>query len=313
MITKEAKDKQLYKKNCYYLNSARSAFKYILQNVLKETDIILMPSYIGETQKEGSGVFDPIRETNSKYLFYKLNENLMADFQDIKQKIEENKDVKAILLIHYFGFAQESIFQIKELCKKHSILLIEDCAHTIQGKFQNILLGTIGDFSFNSIHKLIATPNGGILKINNPKYFNLILKENLIDYDSLAQFINTDLTETSKKRIENYNYYLGHLPKQSKFYSIMFENLAKGTVPLNFPICIKNFDRFKFYNILIEKGVITVSLYYQLIKELDSKQYPISFNISKEILNLPVHQDITFEDIDFIISKMCEIENEYRI
>ena len=57
----------------------------------------------------------------------------------------------------------------------------------------------------------------------------------------------------------------------------------------------------------------TVSLYYQLIKELNIEDFPISFNVSKEILNLPVHQDIEFEDIGFITTKMKEIENEFGI
>ena len=313
MITKEAQNKDIYTKNIHFLSSARNSFEFILRNVLKENDIILMPSYIGETTKEGSGVFDPVRHANIKYMFYKLNYKLFADFEDIKQKIENNKNIKAILLIHYFGFPQESILEIKKLCDIHNIFLIEDCAHCLESKYKNLLLGTIGDFSFNSIHKLIATPDGGILKINNPDYFYLIPKNNLIDYNTLIQFINTDIRKTSRKRIENYKYYLKKLPTQSKLYTVMYNELPKDTVPLNFPILVKNFDRYKFYNILIDKKVITVSLYYQLIKELDINEYPTSFKISKEILNLPVHQDIDFSDIDFIISKIQEIENEFKI
>ena len=63
MILKEPKNKINFKKNIFFANSARESFSIILKYIFFKSDKkILMPSYIGETEKEGSGVFDPVRK-----------------------------------------------------------------------------------------------------------------------------------------------------------------------------------------------------------------------------------------------------------
>lgn len=309
MIIKEAKDKQKYVRPHLFFNSARTCFSIILKELLKDGESILMPAYIGQSPKEGSGVFDPIRQTESNYEFYRLKDNLQADLSDIEAKIS-NKKVKALLLIHYFGFPQTDIFLIKELCKRENVILIEDCAHTLTSSLSNHRLGNIGDIAFFSLHKLLACNDGGCLQINNPNLYNTFVnyKENISCQD-LLQYAKTNIEETSKIRVDNYQHYLSLLRKDSEFFDIMYPVLEDGVVPLNFPIIIQNYNRFSMYNELIEKGIITVSLYYQMIEELDENIYPNSFRLSKRILNLPVHQDTTFEDILII----CDVINNWEM
>ena len=301
MITKEAKDKKKCVFQEFFFDSARMGFEYILKNLLSSDDIILMPAYIGQSEKEGSGVFDPIRHTHANVLFYELDEHLQVrETKLIEQLALPN--IKALLLIHYFGFPQKSIFTLKAICEQRNIVLIEDCAHSLQSSIDGIKLGTIGDVALFSLHKLIATQNGGVVKINNERYASLLEQEaENISYEDLLQYSKTDISATSVLRIKNYHLYLDGLSNNSPFFDAMFPNLENGVVPLNFPILIKNYDRFTMYNELIDKGFITVSLYYRLIDELERDLYPTSFALSDTILNLPVHQDTSEEDIKRLV------------
>lgn len=303
MLTKEAKNKSNCFKNRFYFNSARSAFFNLLKNLnLKSEDTILFPAYIGQSPVEGSGVFDPVRNLKLNYQFYKVNEDLSVDFENIKKIAEETK-IKILFVIHYFGFVQRNIEEIAKYCKGNNIILIEDCAHSLLSRVKDKQAGTFGDFSLFSIHKICSSQNGGFLEVKNNNFeysrFN-------IDNEDLLQFVNADIDVISYKRKTNYEYYLKKL-KDTNLYEIFYKDIPQEVVPLNFPILIKNADRYEIYKKLLAVNVPCVSLWHTLISEINQEYFPISKRISKEILNLPVHQDITFEDIDYIVSKINSI------
>ena len=301
MITKGSEDKRNCTKNQFFLDSARRGFELILDKILnKESDVILMPGYIGESAKEGSGVFDPVRKTKVKYIFYKVNHDLSVDLDDIKNKIE-NANVKAILLIHWFGFPQKCVFELSELCKQKGVYLIEDCAHTFSSEYKGVKLGCIGHFALCSIHKILTTENGGILQVNDEKLMSLFehIEEN-IDKTDLLQYARTDFEMIAQKKLGNYRSYLQYFDMNSDLYDIIYPELEEGVVPNNFPVYIKNYDRFQLYNELDAVGIPTVVLYYRMIEELKKEEFPMSYQIADTIMNFPIHQDIVKEDIKHI-------------
>ena len=301
MITKEAESKTDNTKNQLYFNSAREGFAYLLSYLFQENrGKILLPSYIGITDTEGSGVFDPIIETKTNYEFYELNEGLAINKESLLKQLDASPDFKAILIIHYFGFCQNDLRWLKSVSEKYNLLMIEDCAHSLNGtKVNDVMLGTTGDFSLFSIHKVLPTNNGGILQFNNKK-LNIPAKHN-ISYDELIQYCNADFELINEKRRKNYQDYLDNGLKDIKGIKLMFDFLPENTVPLNLPIIVQNGLREKLYFKLIDYNVITISLYYRIIEEINKNAFPVSSQISNSILNLPVHQDIEHHDILNII------------
>lgn len=302
MISKEPINNFEFRNNVFYTNSAREAFSLIIENILVNSgQKILMPSYIGETETEGSGVFDPVRQNKVGFDFYNFKRHLEPDLENIEEMLISGT-FKALLVIHYFGIIHTSMKSLVSLCKKYNVLLIEDCAHGAHSVQNKTNMGDFGDFSFFSIHKLTSSEDGGLLKINNNKFL-LKRKRPINSWSTFEDFIFTEFEKVNKIKINNFEYYLKKWPK-NEFVTPMYKTINKGIVPLNFPVIIKNNRREKVYFKLIEKGVVTCALYYRMIKEINQEKFQNSFNISNSILNFPVHQGTETKDIDFILSKL---------
>ena len=93
------------------------------------------------------------------------------DPKDIEKKI--NKNTKAILIVHFAGRAC-NMNKIMKIVKKHKLHLIEDCAHSIEGKYQNKSLGTFGTFGCFSFYatKNLSIGEGGMLVTSNKKLYD---------------------------------------------------------------------------------------------------------------------------------------------
>lgn len=91
---------------------------------------------------------------------------MCIDAADAESKISSN--TKAIVAVHYGGYAAD-LDQLSGICKKHSLFLIEDAAHSIGAKLNDKYLGTIGDIGCLSFHetKNIHCGEGGALLLNN--------------------------------------------------------------------------------------------------------------------------------------------------
>jgi len=299
MIHKKAVEDREYQKPEYFLPSGRAALCLALKQVKGK---ILLPSYIGLSPKEGSGVFDPVREAGTPYEFYALGKDLSIIRKELEQKLKPQQ-VGALLVIHYFGFRQNDMQYIKGLCAKRGVLLIEDCAHAFASYHRGKKLGTIGDMSIYSIHKFLPTKDGGILRINNPAISPAVSES--ISEHALKVLCKADIPKISKARRANYNYLLKKI-RQVVGTRPFMPKLPAGIVPLNFPIIIERKDRNTVYFELLKRGIETVSLYHTLIPEI-GKEYASSHLLSSKILNLPIHEGISSPDIDFMVKELSKV------
>lgn len=142
----------------YYFFSSRYAFAGAIEALsLRPRDKILVPSY-------NCGVeIDPVSHFGIEPVFYKINKDLLVDFDDLHSKISSG--VKAILITHYLGFPQP-VDQIKNICIDRNLFLIEDCAHALLSTYKGRPLGSYGDAAFFSLLKTLPVPNGGVLILN---------------------------------------------------------------------------------------------------------------------------------------------------
>lgn len=81
------------------------------------------------------------------------------------------KKTKAIIAVHYAGHPCK-LKELKAICDKHDLFLIEDAAMGFGASYQGKPLGSYADFGVISfdITKHISAIQGGLLLVNNEKY-----------------------------------------------------------------------------------------------------------------------------------------------
>lgn len=147
-----------------YFSKARTALKYGLQALeLKGQDIILVPDFICDS------IFQPISQNSLNFLPYELSDDLSPNWSLLDLLI--TKDVKAILMVHYFGQPQD-IQKFSNFCKKHSIFLIEDNAHGHGGSVGGKELGAFGDIGISSPRKFSG--KGAVLYLNKEQRHDFV-------------------------------------------------------------------------------------------------------------------------------------------
>lgn len=92
---------------------------------------------------------------------------LMPDISIVADSCNLNLD--ALLITHIGGYPNPHIYKIAELCRKHNIILIEDCAHAPLVSLGGQYVGTFGDAAILSFFptKPIPAGEGGILILRN--------------------------------------------------------------------------------------------------------------------------------------------------
>lgn len=311
-IEKAAVKKENYKSTDYYYNSAREGMFDLLHNMHNKGFIntLFLPGYIGWSPKEGSGIFDPVNKLeglNVKY--YKMTSDLDIDFDDLIYRIKELKNPKfAVLIVNYFGFIDPHIEELTKEIRKFSGWIIEDNAHgffTFQ--YYN---PSLADATFFSLHKMFPFKSGGSLHILNEQLKGLGYCGN-----SLCSTYNNpwlyDVHKISRVRRENYEELENII--RSERYAHLFRPLKriipKGIIPQTFPIRIIQGDRNKIYEFMNKEGYGVVSLYHTLIEPLRTDEFEASLDLSRHILNLPVHQDVDrnyYEEMVTLLAKYCE-------
>jgi len=296
-------------RNHFFYSSGRVAFSHALDILgFCRDEKILLPAYIGINDREGSGVMDPVTAANIPHEFYRIHRDLRVDFNDLVEKIQNNM-VKAVLLIHYFGFPQPDLKKIINYCKTRNIAVIEDCAHAYLSTHHGVRLGSFGDIGFYSLHKMYPISDGGLLVVNNPLLtITSPNKYPKISQESLELFFRFDNDRISEKRIHNYTL-LSKKIRQLKGLFVIYPHLSEGVVPLNFPMLITStkINRQELYFTLTEQGIEAVSLYYRIIDEIDRNKYPDSAYLSDHIISLPIHQSISDTDIETMATTLKQI------
>jgi len=104
-------------------------------------------------------------------------DDLCMSLEDLRIKIDKYNP-GAIFVVHIGGHIAFQIDEIAELCKKKSIILIEDCAHAHGAFWNGKKAGTWADAGIYSFYstKTISTGEGGMLVTKNKDLINYAKK-----------------------------------------------------------------------------------------------------------------------------------------
>jgi len=87
-IGKSATDPDHFHHRSLFYHAAREGFGDLLTHVLRTgRDRVLLPAFIGWSPREGSGVFDPVRASSARAVFYDLNPDLTVDLASLERAL----------------------------------------------------------------------------------------------------------------------------------------------------------------------------------------------------------------------------------
>lgn len=285
--------------------NARTSFLKVLKELhLKKNQKVLLPGYIGWSSREGSGVFDPIAQLGLNYDFYPLDSNLRIDIERLKIILEQ-KSVAVLVIIHYFGFVDPNARAAIELARHYDSCVIEDEAHSMYSDLIGGACGRDGDFAIFSLHKMLPVTGGGILLSNAPdsELFMRVVQDQF-DVRLPHEF---DLCTISQIRQRNANHYREVIDGLRDELEPLFTECDARITLQTFPVRLKRPIRDLVYHQMNARGFGVVSLYHTLVNQLPVEKFPQAYELSKNILNLPVHQDIRIEQIDELLRTLSEV------
>jgi perosamine synthetase len=290
---------------------------------IKKNDEIIIPSmcYISPAHV--------ISQMNLNIKLSRVNhDNLQIDFDDLVKNI--TKKTKILILIHNYGNMAD-IQRIKRLCLAKKIFIIEDFSEAMLSSLNKVYAGQTGDVSFASLHatKTITSGEGGIVATDNKNLYSKLLKirehgfKNKGDYsyemigsnfkmsNLLASIAVSQIKRSKniiKKKIFILDSYFKHL---NNFRKIKFPKFYKNEIPImwGLPIIFSSQSNLnKIYNkmiknkIFVKKNFKTLNVYKHL-KLNFSKKIKKDENLSKRILILPFHLNLSNQDV----LKICKV------
>ena len=210
------------------VNGTAALHLALLSLNIKQGDEVIVPSftYIAPV--------NAIKYVGAKVKFIDSN---LATWQLDETKLEKmiTRKTKAVIAPHLLGQSCR-IAEIKNICRKKKIFLIEDCAEAFGNFYKGKHLGTFGDVSTFSFFgsKTITTGEGGMVVTNNTKIAQKVYKlktvgvtkkrnywHDVIGYNyrmtNICAAIGLAQINNAKKIIKNkirvYNNYKKFLPK----------------------------------------------------------------------------------------------------
>lgn len=250
------------------------------------------------------------------------------DTNYLKQAITEK--TKAIIVVHIAGHPCE-MDEIMELAQSRAIPVIEDAAHAHGAEYKNRKCGTIGDIGVFSFYpdKILSSSDGGAVVTNDEKVAEKVhLLRNigrpaLGQYDVLEIGYNYRMNEMqailANEQLSLLPFMLEKRRTLAERYNRNLKDIDGMIVPYSKPyvrhsyyayvIRVLGIERIIFKNILLEKGVESSPMfdpvylstrYLNMYEEYKAGLNPVSEQVSKETISIPLHPALGESDVDYV-------------
>lgn len=237
---------------------------------------------------------------------------------------------KAIIVVHLYGKSCD-MDPVMEICRKHGLFLIEDCAQAHGATYKGQKVGSFGHlaaFSFYPTKNLGCLGDGGAVTTNNPGYYEKIrILRNYgsnIKYNNICTGVNSRLDEMQaaflRVKLKSLDEINNHKRDLANLYlSNLNDNFILPVVRDGF------YDVFHIFNIrhdrrdelrdYLLRNEIKTEIHYPIspnkqkaLSFLSEMEFPLSEEIHRTTLSLPISTFHTSEDI----MKVVEVLNDFN-
>lgn len=302
MITKLATSPTQSRVTTRFYSSAREAMALYLEEIATASTIspqVVLPAFIGYSEREGSGVFDPVRSSGLQPVFYSLKDDLSVDLSSLKEAVTQVTPGSVVVLIHYFGRTDPGLAEVAALCRDRGLHLLEDLAHAYFTHHLGSPAGRTGHAAIYSLHKMLPVADGGMLQIRGSTWSRPSTRPELSDV--VLSYDNSEIAVARRRNYDALHRGVVRLSEQGFPCRPLWAEIGPTDAPQTMPMVLEH-HRDDFYDAMNERGLGVVSLYHTLIPQLP-QGFVRERRLAKYITNLPIHQDIGPSDVDRLIDE----------
>lgn len=260
-------------------------------------------------------------------VFCEPDEYFLIDTDKIEALITEK--TKAILVVHLYGQASK-MDDIKALCRKYSLKLVEDCAQSHGAKFNGQMTGSFGDvgcFSFYPTKNIGAFGDGGAVTTDDPeidakirmfrnygsekRYYNKVIGVNSRLDEIQAGLLRVRLSHVEEMMLEKIA--IGErYAKELNNPLLILPKVRENCTHVYHQFVIRCRERDKLISYLNENKIGSI-IHYPIPPHLaegyaylghGKGEYPITEQYADEVLSIPIYNGMTEEEQDFVIEKL---------
>jgi dTDP-4-amino-4,6-dideoxygalactose transaminase len=269
---------------------------------------------------------ETITQTGASVVFADVEEySFTIDPRDIERKITPR--TKAVVPVHFHGNVAD-MEAISDLCQRHGLLLIEDCAQAHFAQFHGRNVGTFGQaatFSFYPGKNLGAYGDGGAIVSNDHLLSERMLRfarhGALHKYDHTMEGINSRLDALQAAVL---NVKLGHIQewtearrRNAAIYGRLLSDVPELVLPSERENCrhvyhlyvIRCLERRNELMTHLQSRGIGCMLHYPVILPLleayrhlghRPHDFPVACAHQQQILSLPMFPELKLEEIETV-------------
>lgn len=260
------------------------------------------------------------------------------DYNIDPDKIEKaiTPQTKAILPVHLTGRPAD-MDAILAIAKQHGLRVIEDAAQAVLAEYHGKRVGSFGDmgcFSLHPLKTLNACGDGGVITTNDESAYERLKRLRnlgLENRDDCVEWSGNSRLDTIQAAIllVKMNYLEAWTEKRrenARLYQALLKDISsKDISPIKLPVKDRSFENSVYHTFMIQadrryelktyllKQEIGVAVHYpfpihnqSVARSLTSEAFPMSEQIAAHILSLPIHQNLTTDDIEYVSEKIHE-------
>ena len=318
-------------------NSATSALHLALKAIgIKEGDEVIVPTNTFIATAEVVTYFNAIP--------------VLCDIEEDTFNLDVSKvealitpKTKAVIPVHYGGQPCD-MDELKVICRKYELKIIEDAAHALPSSYKGRKIGTIGDITCFSFYatKPLSTGEGGMVVTNNREWHERmkvnrlhgISKDAWDRYTAQGSWYYEVVENGHKYNTTDLNAAMGLVQLRkveslrdkraeiAKLYNQAFKDSNiripflkddRNTSWHLYPVLVEN--RNKVIQELKENDIgasvhfipVHKHPYYKNKYHYQNENYPVANKIFEQTLSLPIYPDMSMEEVNYVADKLKEI------
>jgi len=243
-------------------------------------------------------------------------------------------DTVAIMPVHVFGNPCD-VEAIEVIARKHNLRVIYDGAHAIGSTYNGKSLLEYGSITATSLHatKLLNTAEGGGCITKDPKLHEKLKSIRFFGHNDAKDVIqdgfNGKMTEVhAALGIANLKYFDPVLEDRRKKY-LQYKEALQGCDYIRLQTVYSGEPNYSYFPVILDSEALLLKIEARLNRQnifprryfhpsvntykaiVDYHSTPISEDIARRILCLPLYRTLTEENVEQIASIMLKLERYF--